>query len=257
MGDRRSSFIPSRFATPSASLAKREHGPQAPEDPLQLLIMLIGNRNYLGAPLLCAEISFLVTVVVLVGLCVSRLYILRQTIPASVASHNGGFGYSPQGCSPGHPAQAASSGTVSESSFTVLEWSSTTFSPIPSFRQEGIRHFGPSALLDDDAAGSCFTFASSRGGAVLVSNSEKYHITHFTLDNSVISVSTGSSCYPKEGALWGLFEGGLPLGLKNATTSFITEEAIYVLIGNFCFSPERGPSKPSPWGQTLLLLPQP
>ena len=203
--------------------------------------MLVDSCNHLRAPLLCAEISFLVTLVVLVGHYVSYTYTLEQTISTVVASHSEEFGNSPRGCSLGLPIQTASSGTVSKSSFTVLEWSSTSFSPIPSFEQVGIRHFGPSALLDEDATASCFAFASSRGGAAIVSNSEKYYITQFTLDNSVIGVSTGSTYYPKEGALWGLFEGALPLGLENATTSFVTEGATYVLIGNFCFSPELGP----------------
>ena len=185
--------------------------------------------------------SFLVTVVVLVGIYISRLYSLTQTISTVVASHSEGFDVSPQGCSLSLPVQAVSSGIVPKSSFKVLEWSSTAFSPIASFQREGIRHFGPGSLLDDDTAASCFAFASSRGGAVLVSNSEKYHITQFTLDNSVINISTGSRYYPKEGALWGLFEGALPLGLENTTTSFVTEGAIYILIGSFCFSPEQGP----------------
>ena len=83
-------------------------------------------------------------------------------------------------------------------------------------------------------------FAGGRGGAILVSNSDNYHITHFTLDNSAVDVSTGSGYYPKRGALWGLFEGELPRGFGNATTSFVAEHAVYVLIGNFCFNPERG-----------------
>ena len=169
------------------------------------------------------------------------MYTIGQTISTVVASHSEGFGHSSRGCSLGLPIQTASSGTVSESSFTVLDWSSTSFSPIPSFEQEGIRHFGPSALLDEDATASCFVFAGGRGGAAIVSNSEKYYITQFTLDNSVIDVSAGSTYYPKEGALWGLFEGALPPGLENATTSFVTTGATYMLIGNFCFSPEQGP----------------
>ena len=56
----------------------------------------------------------------------------------------------------------------------------------------------------------------------------------------MVNVSIGSGYYPKEGALWGLFEGEVPPGLENTTTSFVAERAIYVLIGNFCFDPERG-----------------
>ena len=94
--------------------------------------------------------------------------------------------------------------------------------------------------MDEDTTVSCFTFAGGRGGAVLVSNFEEYHITHFTLNNSVVGASTGSNYHPKEGALWGLFEGALPLDLVNATTSFVAKDVIYVLLGDFCFDPGHG-----------------
>ena len=70
---------------------------------------------------------------------------------------------------------------------------------------------------------------------------EKYTITQFTLDNTVVDTLVDSIYYLKEGALWGLFEGPLPEGLGNATTSFVAEHVVYVVIGNFCFSPEHGP----------------
>ena len=111
---------------------------------------------------------------------------------------------------------------------------------MPSFQREDTHKFGPSALLDEDTTVSCFTFAGSRGGAVLVSNSEKYYVSQFTLNNSMVDVMADSEYYPKGGALWGLFEGELPHGLKNVTTSFVAEDATYMLIGSFCFDPEWG-----------------
>lgn len=184
-----------------------------------------------------AEILFLVTSVILAGLSVTHIHTVKRTTSTHVALHNEEPGHPLQSCSFG-PIQAVSSGTISRSSFTVLEWSSTGFSPVPSLQR--IDYFGSSALLDEDTVASCFAFAGGRGGAVLVSHSEKYHVTQFTLDNSVVGVSTSSVYYPKEGALWGLLEGTLPYGLENATTSFVVKDAIYVRIGNFCFDPEQG-----------------
>ena len=198
------------------------------------------DRSHLGTLLLYAEISFLVTFVTLAGHYVTQVYAFRRMASTHIALHREELSNPPQGCSVGLPVQAISSGTIPKSSFTVLEWSSTVSPPVPSFQQEDIQYFGPSALLDEDTAASWFVFAGNRGGAVLISNSEKYHITQFTLDNSVVSVSTSLDCYPKEGAIWGLFEGELPRGLRNATTSFVTDDAIYVLVGNFCFDREQG-----------------
>ena len=176
--------------------------------------------------------------VLLTSIHVTQVYTLRRTTPASVTPWKEDPSLPPK-C-PSLPVQAGSSGTISRSSFTVLEWSSTVFSPLPSFQHEHIHQFGPSALLDEDTTISCFTFAGSRGGAILVSNSDKYHITRYTLDNSVVDHLTGLGYYPRRGALWGLFEGELPRGLENVTTSFVAEKAVYVLIGNFCFDPQRG-----------------
>lgn len=196
------------------------------------------TRNRIGTSLLCAELGFLVTLVVLAGIHVSKVYTLRRTTPTPVSPQKGELGRLPQ-CLP-LPVQVGPSETIPRSSFTVLEWLSTVFSPIPLFRHENIHRFGPSALLDEDTAVSCFMFAGGQGGAILVSNSDKYHITKFTLDNSVVDGLTGTGYYPKRGALWGLFEGELPHGLGNATTSFVAERVVYVLIGNFCFNPEQG-----------------
>lgn len=176
---------------------------------------------------------------VIAGLTVNRFHTLRQPSPTTIAMRNNQSADSRESCPIGLPVQAISSGTISKTSFTVVEWSSTKISPIPSFQRD-IQNFGPSALMDEDTTFSCFTFAGGRGGAVLVSNFEEYHITHFTLNNSVVGVSTGSNYHPKEGALWGLFEGALPLDLVNATTSFVAKDVIYVLLGDFCFDPEHG-----------------
>lgn len=238
MGGYRLRFNSSRFTTPSASAVRCEYTTVSKASPSSL-ITPIDDRNRLATPLLCAEISFLVTLVVFIGLYFAQVYTLRQKISTPVALHREELGHIPQGCSLGLPVQTASSVAIPKSSFTVLEWSSTVSSPIPSFQQEDIHH-GPSALLDEDTATSCFAFAGSRGGAVLVSNSEKYHVTQFTLDNSMVGVPISSGYHPKEGAIWGLFEGALPCGLKNVTTSFVAENAIYVLIGNFCFDWEQG-----------------
>lgn len=64
-----------------------------------------------------------------------------------------------------------------------------------------------------------------------------YYISQFTFNDSAV----GSAYYPKEGALRGSLEGSLPEQLGNATTSFVTEYTIYVLIENFCFDPKREP----------------
>jgi len=221
---------------PSASPTKRRYA-LVPNTP-PLLIIPVANRNNIGKPLLCAEIGFLVVLVALTSIYVTQVCTIRRTTPAPVAPEREEFGYPPQ-CLP-HPVQAGSSGAIPRSSFTVLEWTSTGFSPMSSFQHEDTHQFGPSALLDEDTTVSCFTFAGSRGGAVLVSNSEKYYVTQFTLNNSMVDALAGSGYYPKGGALWGLFEGELPHGLENATTSFVAEDAIYVLIGSFCFDPEWG-----------------
>lgn len=149
--------------------------------------------------------------------------------------------YLPQGCSPGVQFPEDPSTLIDQSSFTVPEWTSTVSSSPPSFQLDDVHYVGPSALVDDHAVASCFSFAGREGGAFLVSYSLEYHISRFTLNNSVIDPVVGAAHYPREGALWGLFEGTLPKELKGAITSFVTERAIYVLIGNFCFDPERGP----------------
>lgn len=199
------------------------------------------DRGRLATPLLCAEVSFLVALAVFASIFATHIKALRRQIPQSATLSCEELGSPSRRCS--LPVQAGSSVAIPRSSFTVLEWSSTVPSAIPKFRQEDAHSFSPSALLDEDTVVSCFTFDGSRGGVLLVSNSEKYRITKFTINNSLAD-SSGSLWYnPKEGALWGLLEGKLPGGLENTTTSFVTEHATYVLIGNFCFDLGQGPAQ--------------
>jgi hypothetical protein len=148
--------------------------------------------------------------------------------------------YRPKTCPPRPLLHVELPPIIARSSFTVLDWLSTSFSRIPSFWSPGVDCTGPSALLGSDSSTSCFSFSGSKGGVVLVSKSEKHHISHFTLDNSILDPAAGSSCYPKEGVLWGLFEGPLPGELRNVTTSFVTGGATYVLMGSFCLDPQLG-----------------
>jgi hypothetical protein len=190
--------------------------------------------------LLRAEISFLIAFIVLIGFCVTPIPFVQLQASMPADARNEGTGYLPQDCPPGVQLPAGSSSIVDRSSFTALDWPSTVVSHMPSFQPNGVHYSGPSALLDDHTIASCFSFVGSQGGAFLVSRSTKHHISQFTLNNLAVDLMVGSAYYPKEGALWGLFEGSLPEELKNATTSFVTEYATYVLIGNFCFDPERG-----------------
>ena len=181
----------------------------------------------------------MVTLAIVAGICLVQFCIFRRagTSPVGLLEE---FNYHPQTCPPRPLFHVESSSIIARSSLTVLDWPSTNFSPIPSFRPPGVDYAGPSALLEDDLATSCFSFPGSQGGVLLVSNHEKYHVTHFTLDNSMFDPTAGAFYYPKEGALWGLFEGSLPSGLRNATTSFVTDRATYVLMGNFCLDPRLG-----------------
>ena len=120
-------------------------------------------------------------------------------------------------------------------------WPYITPPTLPSSLSQEVVYLGPRALLESDSIASCFAFSGSSGGALLVSTSEKYAITRFTLDNSMVDEAVDSVYYPKEGALWGLLEGPVPERLRNTTTSFVAEDAVYIVIGNFCFSSERGP----------------
>ena len=146
----------------------------------------------------------------------------------------------PQTCPLRPFVHVESSPIITGSSFTVLNWLSTNFSRIPSSWAPGVVYTGPSALLEDDSSTSCFSFSDDKGGIILVSNSEKYHISRFTLDNSILDPAASSFYYPREGVLWGLYEGTLPNELRSATTSFVTERATYVLIGYFCLDPRLG-----------------
>lgn len=178
--------------------------------------------------------------IALIGFYVTQVPSLQLQAPAP-GMRNEGTGYPPQGCFPGVELPAGSPPIINRSSFAAFDWSSTVVSPVPSFQSDAVHYSGPSALLDDHTIPSCFSFTGSQGGAFLVSRSANYHVSQFTLNNSAVHLMVGSAYYPKEGALWGLFEGTLPNELKNATTSFVTEYANYVLIGNFCFDPDRGP----------------
>lgn len=200
-------------------------------------------RDPLAGILRHAEISFIVTLTLSIGFYITQIPFLRLHVqaPVPVDEHNEASGYTLQSCSSGVQFSGGSSPIVGRSSFAALAWSSTIISPVPLSQLGGVDYSGPSALLDDHAVSSCFSFEGSQGGAFLVSHATKYHISQFTLNNSAVDPAIGSVYYPKEGALWGLFEGTLPEELKNATTSFVTEYEIYVLVGNFCFHPERGP----------------
>lgn len=172
---------------------------------------------------------------------VVRYYTFRRGVPTSINFRAEGFIRRPQGCAPISPLQADHTSTTTQLPFMALDWPSVTFPSISPPPPRGVAYLGPGVLIDDGSAASCFAFSGSSGGVILVSTSEKYSITQFTLDNTVIDTMVDSIYYPKEGALWGLFEGPLPEGLENTTTSFVAEHAAYVVIGAFCFSSERGP----------------
>ena len=180
---------------------------------------------------------------VLAGLHVAQIYAFRQQAPTRAGFHVKEFVDRAQGCSSSSLLRSENPSNITWLSFTALDWPSTTFPPTPSSLSQGVGYLGPGALLDDDSAPSCFAFSGDSGGAFLVSEFEKYTITQFTLDNTVVDTVVDSIHYPKEGALWGLFEGPLPEGLKNVTTSFVAEHIVYVVIGSFCFSPEHGPAQ--------------
>lgn len=206
-----------------------------------LLTIRIAVHDPLARTLRSAEITFLVAFIGTLGFYVTQIPFLQlraQALLPAGAPHDGAGKL--QSCPPGVRLPMGSSSIVNRSSFAAVVWPSTTFSPVPSFQSDDINFTGPSALLDDHGASSCFSFAGSEGGAFLIAHATEYHISQFTLNNSVVDPLIGLAYHPKEGALWGLFEGTLPEWLKNATTSPITDSAIYVLIGSFCFDPERG-----------------
>lgn len=147
----------------------------------------------------------------------------------------------PMKCPPGSFIPADHPQIATRLPFAALDTPGTTPLGVPPSISQEVAYLGPSTLLDDGLVPSCFAFPGSLGGALLVSTSEKYVVTRFTLDNSVVDGVVDPIYYPKEGALWGLFEGALPEGLKNATTSFVSKDATYIVIGNFCFSPDHGP----------------
>ena len=181
----------------------------------------------------------MVALVIVTGIYLVRFCLLRQVATLHLGLPEK-FDYRPRTCSPRPLFNVESPLLITSSSLTALDWPTTSFSPITSFRPPGVDYAGPSVLLEDDSVGSCFSFSGSEGGVVLISDSEGHHITHFTLDNSILDPEAGGFYYPKEGALWGLFEGSLPSGLRNETTSFVTDGATYILIGNFCLDPHLG-----------------
>jgi hypothetical protein len=197
------------------------------------------NFDPLATILLRAEILFLITLTVVIIVHVAQSHTNLWEAPTGVGFREE-FVHRPQGCTLGSPLQADHPPILTRVSFTALDWPSAASAPSPPPLSQEVAYLGSGALLDDDSTASCFAFPGSSGGAVLVSTSNKYAITHFTLDNSVVNTVVDSIYYPKEGALWGLFEGPLPEELKNATTSFVAEHAIYIIIGSFCFSLERG-----------------
>jgi hypothetical protein len=205
--------------------------------------------------LLGAEISFLIASAALIGFYVTQIHFLPRQVSVLVDTLSGGFAYPPQGCSSGAQPPQDLTTIIDQSSFTVPDWTSTIPSSLPLFHLDNIHHVGPSALVDDHAVAPCFSFAGRKGGGFLVPHPLEYHISWFTLNNSVIDPVAGGSYYPKEGALWGLFEGTLPKELKGMTTSFVTEGAIYVLIGNFCFDPARGPVQTFSVDEDIAALP--
>jgi hypothetical protein len=207
----------------------------------QHLTSVVAAHDPLARVLRGAEIAFLVAFIGSLGFYVTQFPFLQlraQAVSPAGTRHDGAGRL--QSCPPGVQLPTDSSSIVDGSSFTAVAWPSTTFSPVPLFQSDDVYFTGPSALVDDYGAPSCFSFAGSQGGAFLIARTTEYHISQFTLNNSVVEPLVDLACHPKEGALWGLFEGTLPEWLENATTSPITDSTIYVLIGNFCFDPERG-----------------
>lgn len=249
----KSRFNSSRFTTSTPLQIKRKH---CTKNPPLLLMKRTANLNPMATALLRVEISFLVTLTAVIAMHVVRFYTFRRAEATSTSFRAEGFIHHPQGCDPISPLQADHTSTTTRLvPFTALDWPSTTSPPISSPPSRGVTYLGPGALLDDDSAASCFAFSGSSGGVVLVSTSKEYTITQFTLDNTVIDTMVEPIYYPKEGALWGLFEGPLPEGLKNTTTSFVAEHAAYIVIGVFCFSSERGPVQSFSIDDSITSLP--
>lgn len=194
------------------------------------------------------------TLAIATGIHLVQFCVLRQAVIVPVGLPE--FNYRSQTCSPRPLLHVGSSSVAARSSFTALDWLSTSFSRIPSFSPPGVDYAGPSALLEGDSKStSCFSFLGGQGGAVLISDSERYRISGFTLDNLILDPEAGLPYYPKEGALWGLFEGTLPSELQNATTSFVAERATYVLIGSFCLDPKMGSVQTFAIDDTIVAIP--
>ena len=125
-----------------------------------------------------------------------------------------------------------------EGYFASIEWLSSATTPIN--LDGSAKYDGPSVLLDENDTASCFSFLGGRGGATIVSNSSRYRLSHFTLDNSPVRGDVEPLYYPRNGSLWGLFEGVPPIGFENLTVSHVSSTAVYIMLGSFCFAPEAG-----------------
>lgn len=212
------------------------------------------HRDHIGGLLRWAEISFFLAFAIVTSLHISHLCVSQEMATGSTRSPDG-FNQRNESC-PLRPSLCSeSSPIVAGSTFLALDWLSTTFSPIPSSWPSEVVYTGPNALLEGDFPTLCYSFLGSQGGVGFVSNSGKYRISRFTLDNSILDPATPSLFYPKEGALWGLYEGTLPNKLRNATTSFVTDHATYVLIGHFCFDPQLGSVQTFPIDDDIVATP--
>ena len=181
------------------------------------------------------------------------VFLLTYTIPAAHYSMN----WFLTGHNEGAPPRLASGlcaengrieGSISQfistkQTFTSISWLSSDTALITPEDPQSVQFVGPDVLLDESDLVSCFAFSGGRGGATIVSNSSQYRIAHFTLDNSLVNGLVDSIYYPRDGSLWGLFEGEVPAGLEDVVTSRVSPKAVYVLLGSFCFAPEAGSSQ--------------
>lgn len=130
-----------------------------------------------------------------------------------------------------------------EKAFTSITWLSSTASPIDSEDSQRVKCAGPDTLFDESNEPACFSFSGGYGGVTVVSNFSRHKISHFTLDNSPVEGAIDPMYHPMDGSLWGLLEGELPVNLEGVVASRVSVEAIYILLGSFCFVPEAGPTQ--------------
>lgn len=148
-------------------------------------------------------------------------------------------------CPPQIEGSAPLSAVVTNNkTFSVVRPLSSSLSPISPASVPPIHYSDPSTILADD--GLCFSHLSSRGGFTIVSKSSQYRITHFTIDNSVVDRIAYHPYHPREGTLWGLIEGDLPLGLATQSLYVISDKATYIMLGSFCFDPISSASQTYP-----------